>query len=118
MKCTGVVEVTLTRYTPDIKLVQVELSATEVPKFFEISPTIQSSENKAIRLEAPISYNETLPLANYEVNNVADTPITVKIRVKVWKKDKLAELTVELRTHFDKPHRATEVAMKGKDAYF
>ena len=52
----------------------------------------------------------SIDLCRYEVkDNSRLAPIELKPRLNLYERDKLAELTINLKTNFEKPFRATHV---------
>ena len=105
----------LSQYTADINLVQLELA---IPKSVFLHPhrqTTQTANNQLTRFERTVSSQLTsLEICRYELKlgKPLVVPIELSTRLNTWKKDKLAELIVNVKTNFAKPYRATHVVIE------
>jgi len=115
-KCTGKIEVSVTKFTPNINLVQIEAKVPETVSIFSHSSTTTSDQNCYRRFERKITTAGCFELARYEIRNfVKVSPIEVSTKVNSWEKDKLAEVLVQIKSNFPKPYRATSVKIQFKD---
>ena len=110
-KCTGLINVSLSQ-SANANLVQIELN---IPSTISIFPCLDSSmikmDENVYRFERSLSSQIcSIDLCRYEVKDSSPlAPIELKPRLNLYERDKLAELTINLKTNFEKPFRATHV---------
>ena len=108
------IEVSLSQYTADINLVQLELAIPESVFVHPHRQTVQSTTNQMTRFERTVSSQlSSLEICRYEVKlgKPLVVPIELSTRLNTWKRDKLAELIINVKTNFAKPYRATHVVI-------